>query len=176
MNDDNAAPGVWPPPPTDGTMFLETLPLDVLENFPSQSVLLLLVLNVVTLGLYGMVWLFRQAGRLHRLLPGPQALPALAGAGLAFVAGSVILDVAAPFTHSAALDRLSTALDWPAVLVLLFFTFYVRNRLNRLLDTRTKDPYWFSAGWTFLFGVYQKSRKAPVFRHGDIRLHAFPKA
>lgn len=154
MMNDNPASGVWPPPPADGTMFLETLPLDALENFPSQSVLLLLILNVVTLGIYGVFWLYRMAIRLNSILRERRIAPGFAAAALVIAVTSAALDVADNVVSLSFVHEATDVSDLLFLILTLMLTFQIRYGLNRLLETRHRDAYWFSGGWTLFFGVY----------------------
>ena len=147
-----ATAAVWPPPPTNAP---PTGPAtyDAILDFPQQSVLLLLLLTVVTLGIYSYAWLLQQGRRLNARLPGVQAapLPFLVGV-LVFAVVSALLDVLTLFSNDATLTNVSNVLDRVMWVLGLIAVFQVRNRLNLLLGSVRDGSHWFSAVWTFLFG------------------------
>ena len=166
-------PTSWPPPPSNQAYPpAQESPLAALEGFSSQNVWLVLLLTVVTFGIYAGFWLYRQNEFLGRIRPDLKVPPALGLVVLALLVVSALLDIVVMIHAPASLESASNGLDRITEILLLVFTFTVRGGLNKVLGVFKTDPAWFSGLWTFLFGViylqYKINRTRTLWRSGQI--------
>ena len=150
---------VWPPPPTNAPSPMEASPLEALANFQVQNVWLILLLSVVTLGIYPVYWLKRQMTTLNTLRPDLKLTAAVPNIVLVFAFLSFGLDVASWVSHSQSIDSAASGLDRIYGLMALFLSFQVRNGFNTLLQAQKGGPYWFSGLGTWLLGVVYLQHK-----------------
>ena len=144
---------VWPPPPTNMPVEEDMSGEQAILDFPRQSVLLLFVFIMVTLGIYQNVWMVRQAQRLNLRLPATRRAPI---GFLVFALVLICLDVVLLFVTGMTASHSGTfvgnVLGDVAGICNLVGIFQIRNRLNILLNFRHGELRWFSTVWTFLFG------------------------
>ena len=147
-----AAPGVWPPPPTNAPFADAPTPL---AGFREQNVWLVLLLTLITGGIYAIFWLRRQAKQIHVLRPDLMPAGSLLFAnillGLFFL--STAVDLASLFSHSSALDNTSNIFGRGVGLAALVFLFQVRNGFNGLLNAQKGSDTWCNGLYTWLLSV-----------------------
>ena len=136
-----------------------------LAIFPRQSVWRLIVIVLGSLGCYTALWLWASSRALDRNLPGRRIaswyFPVSAGltcASLALVLAELCFPDAATL-HVAA--RIAIYLTF---FLLLVWTFKVRNRVNLLLRSTKRSPFWLHGFWTATFGVVYIQKQINEFR------------
>ena len=151
-----AAPGVWPPPPTISSFAGEgTGAVSPLAGFQEQNVWLVLLLTIITLGIYGVFWLRRQGRQFHQLRPDlmPAGSLLYGNIVLGFTCLSAGLDIASAFSDVSVLDTVSSGLDKVVGVLVLVLAFQVRNGFNSLIGARRGTALWFSGVYTWLLNV-----------------------
>ena len=143
---------VWPPPPVNSPAAVES-PLAAMGNFQVQSPWLVLLLSVVTLGVYTVFWLRKNIVILNRLRPDLKVSPGTATFALVFSVFSLILDVASWVSRSQSIDSFSNILDRLYGLLVLILSFQMRNAFNTMLQAQKGGPLWFSGLWTWLLSA-----------------------
>ena len=153
-NQQNAASEVWPPPPTNSVQAKEeTSPLAALAHFRVQSIWLILLLTVITAGIYAVFWLRRQSLLINSLRPDLKLSIVYANIVLAFAFVSAGLDIISVVITSPTFDTWASISDRIYGLLLLVLSFQVRGGLNGLLQVSKSDPYSFGGVYTWLFSV-----------------------
>jgi hypothetical protein len=141
------APPTSPPP-------LETVVLGDTPRPPSMHWALLLVLTLVTLGFFGIFWMFVQAWWVRKFDPTPKALYVLAvGLPVSFMIGMI-----AGVAESDAIEFLSNLVSWVTVLVAYFdmrAAIEVKFRMN------------LSGIMTFFFGLFYLQYHMRKIAHGE---------
>ena len=166
-----AAPGVWPPPPTTSSFAGEGAgAISPLAGFQEQNVWLVLLLTIITLGIYAVFWLRRQGRQFHQLRPDLMPAGALLYGNivLGFTCLSAGLDIASAVSAVSVLDTVSSGLDKVAGVLVLVLAFQVRNGFNSLIGTRRGTDLWFSGVYTWLLNVvylqYKLNKTLQQFR------------
>jgi len=130
--------------------------IQITHSFRRQSVWALIGLTVITLGFYALLWLFRQTLVSNRLLPEDRISN---GFVISFVSISVLITLTIITVLIFADDRasareLSKFLSDINFILILVWTFRIRNRINKLLDVSDFNPYRLNVIWTVLFGIF----------------------
>ncbi len=147
-------PSVWPPPPTSfEAPTAQASPLAALAGFRVQSVWLVLLLTLITLGIYAVFWLRRQSALVNSLRPDLNLSVAYANVVLVVAFLGAGLDVASWINDASSLDNAASLGDRLFGIMALVLSLQVRGGFNRLLGLEKTSPYWFGAVWTWLFGV-----------------------
>jgi hypothetical protein len=153
----NPAPQVWPPPPTNATVTFEASPLSGTESFRVQNYWLVLLLTLVTLGIYAVFWLKRQIAVIDSRRPDLKVGQTYANVVLTAVFLNLGLAIASGFSDSQMLEGISRILSRVVGIMVLALLFQVKNGMNMMLRLQRGSPYWFAGVYTWLFGVaYQQ--------------------
>lgn len=157
MSEEYQNPYAAPLETTNGdTELSDTQPAFAAE-LRSRSVLLMIVLAVITLGLYINYWVHRNAQSLNTALG--QELISRTTIALFWSVSIFSLGMIIPYAYAeqeSSIHGLSNMLDIANTLFVLFMAFAVRGSLDELLlrsgcyDNRTR----FRGIWTFLFGIF----------------------
>lgn len=164
-----AAPSVWPPPPTNSP-FPGAATFAPMQGFREQSVWLVLLLTIITLGIYGVFWLRRQGTLFHQVRPDLMPAGALLYGNivLGFTCLSAGLDIASVFSDVSGLSTVSSGLGRVVGVLVLVLAFQVRNGFNSLLGARRGTDLWFSGVYTWLLNVvylqYKMNKTIQRFR------------
>lgn len=128
---------------------------DIIHKFPRQSVWAIIGLSLVTLTIYFPFWLRKHTRIINQLLPNNQ-VPSwwfplylcITILNFALVIPEIITE-----DHPAvmAVSKLISMID---IILTIVWIFKLRNRMNILLETEKKTPYWYQAFWTLLFGLF----------------------
>jgi hypothetical protein len=142
------APPTAPPPLENATARGST------PRPPSLHWALLLVLTLVTIGFFGIFWMFVQAWWVKKIDPKPKAIYVLAlGLPISFVLG-----FAAGISDNPSLEFLSNVVSWVAVLVAYFdMRAAIEVRFNMNL----------SGIMTFFFGLFYLQYHMRKIAHGE---------
>jgi len=147
-------PAVWPPPPTSfAPPEADASPLAALREFRVMNVWLVLLLTLITLGIYSVFWLRRQNATINMLRPDLKATPLFGNIvlGVAFI--STGLDIASMIGSSSSIEGASNILDRIFGLMVLVLSFQVRSGFNLLMRAQKGDAHWVSGLFTWLFRV-----------------------
>ncbi len=126
---------------------------NAIVELKSQSTWRLLILSVITLGIYTGHYILRQTRIMnHHLEPDRQmsegfaiTILVLAYITALLIIPYVLLDQGNP------LCTLSDGLDRAWGILVLIWSFIARSRIHFLLGARKPQPQWFNGLWTFLF-------------------------
>ena len=136
-----------------------------LAIFPRQSAWRLIVIVLGSLGCYTPLWLWASSRALDRNLPGRRIaswyFPVSAGLTCASLA-LVLAELRFPDTPT--LHAVTRAAIYITLLLLLVWTFKVRNRVNLLLRSTKRSPFWLHGFWTATFGVVYIQKQINDFR------------
>ena len=126
-----------------------------IAHFTSQSVWGMIGLTIVTLTFYFPFWLRKTSRIVNDLLPTNRI-----GAGFFPISimltiinfGMVIPEIMSNDDQTVVMmSKLVNLLD---VLVILVWSFKIRNRINMILEAENPSRLWFNAVWTFLFQLF----------------------
>ncbi len=150
------APTVWPPPPTCAFGVPAAPP--VLDVWRVQNFWLVLILTYLTSGVYTVIWLRQQVQRMNPVYPQLRLSLGYVNIVLAVVIAYFSLAWGVWLYHyvapaPTALVLASDIVWWVTAVAQIVLTFQVRNRFNLMLTPDMGDTPWFSAVFTFLFGV-----------------------
>ncbi len=128
-----------------------------IQELKSQSTLRLFLLTVITYAVYPVHYLRRLTNLINvQLVPPDRISHGFIVANFAFAYLSLVLLVpyiVVPEGHP--LEIISEVIDMISLILILVWSFKVRNRLNSALGSKPGDPSWFHAGWTvFLEYLY----------------------
>jgi hypothetical protein len=124
------------------------------QAFPRFSAWWVLVLGVVTAGIYPFYWLYTRTEILNRMLPS-KAIPMglVVSALMLFVANVAASLVSLVYPDDLGVGALSSVINAVSTIVTLVWVFKFRNRLNERFVSQRGDRYWISGVLTFLFAV-----------------------
>lgn len=123
--------------------------------FPRQSVLTVIGFTVLSLALYLPFWLRKQTRILNRLLPESSISTAwfpICILSILMIYGVVILEIASNDDPNILI--ISKIVDKLSQLLIVIWTFKVRNRFNELLSLQPDDQGWFNGFLTLIFGAF----------------------
>jgi hypothetical protein len=124
------------------------------QAFPRFSTWGVLLLDVVTLGIYPLYWLYTRTEILNRTLPSKQIPMGLAVAVVVLfvtnVAASLVHQI---YPHHFGVAAASSTINLILTIVDLVWVFKFRNRLNEFFASPKGDRYWLGVLLTFFFGV-----------------------
>ena len=121
---------------------------------PQQSIWMMVLLELVTIGIYGPYWYFSRRASLH-VLSSSQRLPEMPLiAVLVAVIVSAVLTVVSFFpSDPSSIEAIYQVLDLAIGVSLLFFAFRVRGILRDHLAAQGVSEAGISGFWTFLFNL-----------------------
>ena len=127
-----------------------------IEAFPRFSTWWVLLLAILTFGVYPLYWLYARTKILNRVVPANPIPMGLAVAAVALfllnLAGGVLDGIYAE-QLAIGVRRTFTAVAWISVVVNLVWVFKFRNRLNERFMSHKGDCYWLGPLLTFFFQV-----------------------
>ena len=130
------------------------------EQLPETSVLLMIVLTLITAGIYVAVWFLMRLKALNRLNSSEKLGPPVFIGIIILLALSLVLAVAAPFAtaHRSDTSSLSRVFDLTAGIAILVQAFKVRRILEEHVNAGRgqlfAQPVSFSGVAVFFFGVF----------------------
>lgn len=126
-----------------------------MQGFREQNVWLVLLLTIITGGIYAIFWLRRQAKQIHALRPDlvPAKLLTFANILLGLFILSTAVDIASLFSISSTLDNLSNIFGRAVGLLSLSLLFQVWTAFNGLIAAQKGSDSWFNGLYTFLLSV-----------------------
>ena len=128
----------------------------VVKELRSQSTWRLLGLALLTLGVYYGHYMTRQTRIINKHLPEDRKIPpnfVLTILVLGYLTlGLFVGYLFVPEDHPVAV--VSDTLDWVWLLMMLFWGFYARSRMNLLTGAERGGPLWFSGLWTLLLNPF----------------------
>jgi len=129
---------------------------EIIGQLKNQSTWRLFFLGVVTLGIYLAHYVKSQTKILNQHLDNEsQISEGLVSFILIISYVSVLLLIPYIFVEDGRVyDALGNLLDLVWFLLMLYWAFAVRNRMNKLLLVTKKQPQWFHGFWTFSFYVF----------------------
>ena len=126
-----------------------------IHEFTKQSVLLLLLFGVITLGIYLLVWVYRQVKVINRLLPQQAISQPFLYAFTALYIGYYLTGVAELiYGETPELWAIEKPLDLAGNIIFLVMVFKIRNRLNIIVRAQPGGAFWLSALLTFFFNIF----------------------
>jgi hypothetical protein len=124
-----------------------------IEEMPRFSAWWVLLLEIVTFGLYVPYWLFTRSRRLNKVWPGAidgfLVWTALAVIGASYL-GS-LGEILEPDNRG--MHVLSKALGFGQFVAVLIWVYTLRNRLNRIIGAQEEDERWIGPVATFFFQI-----------------------
>jgi hypothetical protein len=136
-----------------------------LVRFPRSSVGRVILMVLASLGSYTAFWLRDISRPVNRAHPyrriGSWYFPVSVGLTCASLA-SGIMELLMP--HEVALHVATRAAFDANVLLLVVWTFKVRNRVNVLLRSTKHSPFWLHGFWTAVFGIVYIQKQLNGFR------------
>lgn len=141
----------------DGGMVFEAClpPESVLARMREQSTWRLLLLSVITIGIYQAHYMKRQALKINALTF-PEARISIGFANTLIVLSYLSAAMLVPYVMAEDDSPVNAVLDCLDTIILcmfLFLSFAMRDHLHFLLASQFRSVRWFGALWTFLFGV-----------------------
>lgn len=121
------------------------------EELQSESTWKLFFLIVLTLGIYAAVWLLGKTRLLNERLGADSRISNgfYISAMIATVASALMVIPYLVSDVSVQYDQISNALDKVSNVMLLVWSFKVRNRIHELTEAHSSTPNWFSGLATF---------------------------
>ncbi|MCP4750317.1 MAG: DUF4234 domain-containing protein [Proteobacteria bacterium] len=123
---------------------------EILKNLQDQSTWRLLLLTLVSLGIYGAHYIKRQTSNANQYLDEKGRIPT----GLVYFI-LVLSYIYAIFTLLSIFAPIESPIDEALTVVLeaaiIVWGFKARNRMNTLFSARKGDANWFNGFWTFVF-------------------------
>jgi hypothetical protein len=143
---------------------------DNIREFPSQSVWSLIGLTIITITFYFPFWLRKHTKILNKLLPedtiGSWWFPVcLTTTVLNF--GMVIPEIITN-DHPVALG-ISKMIQHIDIILLVVWTFKIRNRMHVILSAQKKTREWYYAFWTLFFGIFYLQYKVNRLQNQPLR-------
>jgi len=128
----------------------------ILSQLQSQSTWRLVLLSLITLGIYEAHYIKRQTTILNQCLDEQRQISEAFVHLILFLAYfTVVLMI--PYLlleEGHPIEAISNLLDLVWGILVIIWAFKARNRMNMLLGITSGHPQWFSGLWTFLFPVY----------------------
>lgn len=126
-----------------------------MQGFQEKNVWLVLLLTIITGGIYAIFWLRQQARLIHALRPDLIPAKSLALANILFglIIISTAIDIASIFSHSSAIDNTSNIFGRVVGLLALVFLFQVRAGFNGLISAQKGTDSWCNGLYTWLLSV-----------------------
>jgi hypothetical protein len=143
-----------------------------LAIFPRQSVWRLIVIVLGSLGCCIALWLWASSRALDRNLPGRRIASWYSPVSAGLTCASLALVLAElRFPDAATLHVVTRIAIYLTFLLLLIWTFKVRNRVNLLLRSTRRSPFWLHGFWTATLGVVYIQKQINEFRSAQSRVH-----
>ena len=125
-----------------------------LRGFRPRSVSLMIVLTILTLGLYMNFWVHQLASALNQKLEHGRISMVLVGLFWAVSLTSVLWTVPEILSNDdPTIVRIGNVLTRADLLLAICMAFTIRGGLNTLFLASRRHPAWFRGLWTFLFGI-----------------------
>ncbi|TCS39977.1 DUF4234 domain-containing protein [Reinekea marinisedimentorum] len=126
-----------------------------MKEFKDQATFRLVVLNLITLGVYNAFYIKRQSKRLNLYLDKNQKIPDLlismiilfSYLSIAIMIGRHFLEISSPVEN---LLKIADQLRWAFSLL---WAFEAKNRINTIFQIDRDDDEWFEGAWSFIFGA-----------------------
>ena len=135
-----------------------------IRELRSQSTARLVLLTIVTYAVYPVYFMKRLTGQVNACLDSGLRISdgfVVANFIFAYLSLAMLLPyILVPEGHP--VEYLSKIFDHLSLLLLLVWSFKVRNRMNIILASRPGNPSWFHGFWTFLFQYYYINYKINV--------------
>lgn len=124
-----------------------------LQALPRVSVWTVLVLSIISLGLYYTYWLFTRTQIINRVADKPISMILVHS-----VLGLLMLNLIVSFVSGYNPDneqyrQLTGIIGLSYSLLNLFWVFTVRQRLHKMTQAGERSLFWINGLWTFLFQV-----------------------
>lgn len=127
---------------------------NVLCGLKPRSVILMILLTVVTLGLYMNFWFHRSAIALNKRLDRNRISMIQVGAFWVLSLSSVLWTIPEILAEEGSVTvDIGTFLTNADMIFALVCAFTIRGRLNLLIQVPRSHPAWSNAFWTFIFGI-----------------------
>lgn len=128
---------------------------NLLKQLRSQSTWRLLLLHIITFGIYTSYYIKRQTVIINQHVDENSKIPIESVNIIVFLAvilvAMMVVDVAFRPGHTFELLINFLSILW-SVLVLIW-AFKARNRMNKLMSATKNEFYWFNGFWTFMFNA-----------------------
>lgn len=145
--------------------------LERVEVFPRVNVWLVLLLSLITLGIYQIFWFADRAFKMNRVMPENPISPALIQGYIgvvivSFISGIVvgIMTMTASADAIVVADGVDTVISLVSTIVYLFLLFKFRNRLNEMAGAVKGEKEWCSGILTFFFSLLYLQYKINRYR------------
>lgn len=143
-------------PPQSELNFKNNGVMGIIDDLAHQGTFRLLVLSIITLGIYTAFYIKRQSevinnyvddsAKISKLLV--NTIFALAIISIPIFIIYFFVDDVQILTY---LDYVGYVVDYLYIILSLVWAFKGRNRMNELLGTQNNESNWFNGIWTFIF-------------------------
>ena len=134
-------------------------------RFPRSSVKRLILLVAATCGCYTAFWLRDMSEALNRARPWTRIGSWHFPVSVALMCASLLLGLSEVLYHQTPgfhwVARIAISANFTLLIV---WTFEVRNRLNGILRSTRRSPFWLHGLWTALFGAFYIQKQLNAFR------------
>jgi len=136
-----------------------TLDVSAIKNMKSVNIFLMIFLSVITFGIYPVYWFYNKSKEVNGLYP----IRKISNKFLNFFLFFFIIDPGINI-----IDYLQRALINETVIklssniigfMLLFWVFFIRNRMNAIIGAKPSDQQWFKGVLTFFFNLFYIQHK-----------------
>jgi hypothetical protein len=143
---------------------------ELLNELHGQSTVRLVLLCILTLGIYAAHYIKRQSAILNRYVADQKVIPGwfvhtamyLAYITALLVIPYILLEEGHPIA------QISDKLDILLSICFVIWGFYARNKMNSLLRSSRDDASWFSGFWALLFTPFYFNYKVNVLHRGSL--------
>lgn len=129
---------------------------ELVSHLKSQSTWRLVLLSLITLGVYTAHYIKRQTRIINEQLDKKRQIPevlvatilVLSYVSIILLIPNIMVEEGHPIT------KICGLLDKLWSLFIIIWAFNARNRMNQLLAVNKGQPHWFHGFWTFLFSPF----------------------
>lgn len=135
-----------------------------MKNFPRQNLIILVLLTMITLGLYLCYWMQKKVSVINELLPEHRIWPyhvplywVISLSGIFWYAAewySYYFNEAYFELHYQNFEDVGARLDLMFMVYSVFLAFGIRNRINIITGAAKGASEWLYGGWTLIFGAF----------------------
>ena len=129
--------------------------VDTVKDLKKQSTWVLLILNIITLNVYGAHYIYTQSKKLNEILEEEEKISDLLQGTILLSAYIILIGTVLSFiNYSVIYDGIANLASLILTISMIVWSFKVRNRMNKALNLQKGDFHWFHGFWTFLFPPY----------------------
>lgn len=129
--------------------------INTVKDLKKQKTWILVILNIITLNVYGAHYIYIQSRKLNKILEDDMKISDLLQGTILLSAYIVLVGtILAYINNSALFDYIANLASLVLTISLIVWSFKIRNRMNKILNLQKSDSNWFHGFWTFLLPPY----------------------